>query len=140
VKNLAALPLHFAERRAIGLHRGLIDQRAHEDAGLERIADADLFVGRNQPGDHLLVTRLMNDEPPRGGAALASRAHGAEQNGPDGQVQIGALVHDDRVVAANSSSVRPSRPATSSATWRPTGTDPVNEISGSRASRTILSA
>ncbi len=42
----------------------------------------------------------MNDKAAGGGAALPGRAHGAEEDGPDGQVEVGVLGDDDGIVAA----------------------------------------
>ena len=42
----------------------------------------------------------MHENAPRGGAALAGGTHGAEHDRRNGEIQIGLLIDDDRVVAA----------------------------------------
>ncbi len=47
-----------------------------------------------------MVHALVDDETARGGAALATGAHGAEDGGGDGHVEVGTGGDDDGVVAA----------------------------------------
>ena len=77
-----------------------IDQRTHQRAALERIADAHLPVGVHQALLELVEAR--RDARTRGasGAALAGRADCAEHDRRHREIQIGRLIDDDGVVAA----------------------------------------
>ena len=86
--------------RLVTLHRGRIDQRTHQRPRLERIADPHLAVGVAQAPLQLRVPRLVDEDSTRAGAALTSRADRAEDDRRHRQVEIGVLIDDDRVVAA----------------------------------------
>ena len=45
VKNLSAFLLDLVDGRAVGFDGYVIDERAQQDVGIQRIADAHLFIG-----------------------------------------------------------------------------------------------
>ena len=47
-QHRAAITLRRGDRRLVALHRRLVDQRAHQDAFLHRVADADLRIRAQQ--------------------------------------------------------------------------------------------
>ena len=44
--------------------------------------------------------RVMHDKPPDGGAPLPGGPHGAEHDGPDGEIEVGAWRNDNGVVSS----------------------------------------
>ena len=88
-------------------------------------------IRRDQAALEFRRTRAVHEHAPRGRAALAGRAHRAEHDRRNREIEIGGLVDDDARCCRPSSSRpcravrRPARP-----TWRPTCVDPVNDTSG----------
>ncbi len=80
----------------------LVHERADQCAVLHRVADAghDLLVRAGDAVDERIGDLLVDDQPPRAGAALPRGADGAEDNGPQREFLVGIFVDDDRVVAA----------------------------------------
>ena len=76
----------------------------------------------------------MHEQPPRRRAALARRPDRSKDNRPYCQVEVCTVIHDDGVIPASSSSVRPSRCPTMRGHVAADGTDPVKEINGNRGS------
>ena len=68
--------------------------------GVQRVADRDAGIGLLQPRHQGLVDVAVDDQPAQAGAALAGGADRREQDGADGQFQVGGRRHDHRVVAA----------------------------------------
>ncbi len=99
-ENLAPLLADGVESREVVVHRALVDQRAHEDAVLQRITDGDAGVGLDQTLDHLRCDALLQEEAPQAGAPLAGSPHRGKEDGAQGEVEIGVVRDDDRVVAA----------------------------------------
>ena len=95
-------PWDFAGAMAVSIapDGSRVDQRSHQGAGIERIADAHLPVRGDQASLELFGARAMHEHPASRGAALSRGAHGAEYDGRDREIEVGALVHDDGVVAA----------------------------------------
>ena len=76
------------------------DERPHQRAGVERVADAHLRIGRDQSLGEGWEHGRVRDDPARGRATLARRADGAEQNGAHRHVEVGVFGHDDGAYAA----------------------------------------
>ena len=76
------------------------DERSHQRGRIERVANAHLLVRAHQPIDQLARDRLLHDDAPRRGAALAGGADRAEQDRARREIEVGVLGDDDRVVAA----------------------------------------
>src|SRR6185369_6652200 len=99
VEHLAAFGRHALEGLLHRADRVGVDQRPHEGRRIEGIADAHRGVDLLEPRHHLARHALLHDEPARGGAALARRAHGGESHGAHGEIEIG-VIHDDHGVVA----------------------------------------
>ena len=76
---------------------------------LERVSDPDLRVGLAQGLDDRGRDALLQDQAPRGRAALARGPHRAEQDRADREVDVRVVHDDDRVVPAELEE-RPSQP------------------------------
>src|ERR1019366_7608108 len=76
-QQCAALRLRCGDGRKIARDRARIDQRAHQGARLERIADAYLAVGGDQAALEFRRPRMMDQYAAGGGAALTRGAHSA---------------------------------------------------------------
>ncbi|MDL1901135.1 sigma-70 family RNA polymerase sigma factor, partial [Anaerolineae bacterium CFX9] len=100
VDDLAALTLRGLERLLVVAHGGLVDQRPHQRLRIEGVADGHLLVVGHELVQEGRVDALVDDQPARGGAALARRAHGAEERGRQRSAQVGLVGDDQRVVAA----------------------------------------
>ena len=100
VEDIAATGAHGGDGGFGPDRRGLVDQRSHERVRIERIADAHLAVGANQRFCEFGEARLVYEDAARRRAALAGRAHGAENDRRHGEFEIGMLVDDNGVVAA----------------------------------------
>ena len=98
--HLAAGGLRLRDGLRVALDRALVDERTHERRRIDRIADAHLRVGVREPLPELVDARAMHQHAPRGRAALAGGADGAEHDGRHREFQVRGLVDDDRVVAA----------------------------------------
>src|SRR5690606_29893515 len=100
--DLAAGGPGLLDRRQVGLHRVAAVERAHQVLRVGRVADLlpALRVGRDQLLQHAVVAGFVHEQAAGAGAALAGGADGAEDDGRDGQLQVGAGVDDDGVVAA----------------------------------------
>ncbi len=84
----------------MSVDRRAVHQRAHQRRRIERVADANLTVGRDERIRHPLRDPLLQKQPPDGGAALPRGAHRAEQHRPQREVEVGVVHHDHAVVAA----------------------------------------
>ncbi len=135
----AALRRCLAECRLHAVKAGAIDQRADQCAGFERAADRHRGIGALQPRQQRVVEAVMDEEPAQGGAALAGRADCSEQDGADGEVEIGRGCDDHAVIAAELEQRPGERWASTGPTWRPMRVEPVAEISGTRRSPTSAS-
>ncbi len=100
VKNFAAFG---AEKLEGGLHfldgRG-VNERAHERALVQRVANGHLPVAGEKAFGQFRLDGLVNQDAAGAGAALAGGADGAEKNRARRQLEIGRGRHDDGVVAA----------------------------------------
>ena len=85
--------LHAVESR-------LVDQRADECGGFQRVADGNGGIGLFQTRHELVIDAVMHEETAKRGAALAGRAHGAEGDGAQRHVEIGGRADDAGIVAA----------------------------------------
>ena len=138
--DLAALLARPFQGVLIVVDGALVDQRAHEDAVFERIADGDAAVGLDELAHHVVGDGLVEEEPAQAGAALTGGAHRAEEDGAQRQVEVGVGLDDDGVVAAELED------AAAEASWRrlrrragPCCVEPVKETSGTRGSLIIRS-
>jgi hypothetical protein len=98
-EDLAAEFAHPRDCAAEAFARGLVDQRTHQRLRVERVADAHLGIGLDQPLFRFLPARFVHDQPPRGGAALSGGADRAEHHRAQREIEVGGLVDDHRVVA-----------------------------------------
>ena len=85
--------LHIAERL-------LVDQWAYQGLLAEWIAYRKLAVGVDDAFDQRISDRVVNDQPPQGGTALARGARGREHDSAHRKIQIRRGRHDGRVVTA----------------------------------------
>src|SRR5690606_35699161 len=85
---------------AVALDGCRIDQRAHQGLRVQRIADDDLRIGARQARLELRRALAMDEHASRARAALSGRADRAEYDRRHGEIQIRALIDDDRFVAA----------------------------------------
>src|SRR5262249_19510335 len=88
-------PIDRGDHRAYGL---AVDQRTHQRSLVERIADADLRACLLEPLREASRDALLQDETPRGRAALARRPESSEEDRPQRQVEVRVVEDDDRVV------------------------------------------
>src|SRR6516164_10846144 len=100
VQDLTARTARGAHRTLVALDRLRIDERSHQRALLERIADADLGVRVYQAPLELRSDRLVGKDATRRGATLARRADGPEHDGRHRQIEIRGVIHDHCIVAA----------------------------------------
>ena len=99
-QHFSALGLGRGDGRGIARNRARIDQGPHQGALLERVADWHLCVGGEQAPFEFCRTRAVHEHSPRGGATLTGCSDGTEDNRRYRQVQIGVLIDDQCVVAA----------------------------------------
>jgi hypothetical protein len=77
-----------------------VDHRAVEDV-LGGVADwRPVSTALREPGEEVVVDGLVHDRRPQRRAALARRAEAAEQRALDGEVEVGVVHDDERVLAA----------------------------------------
>ena len=99
-QHLAALLAGVVERGLVLAHGRGADQRAHQRLRVERVADPHLLVARDQPALDLVDARCVDQQAAGRRAALAGGADRAEEHRGHHQVEVGELVDDDGVVAA----------------------------------------
>ncbi|KAG1393877.1 hypothetical protein G6F59_014277 [Rhizopus arrhizus] len=98
--DLAALLARGRQGVLPGVERHAVDQRADQVAAVQRGAEGGAGVGLVQALDQGVGDAFVHDQTARGGAALAGRADGAEDDAARGHVQVGGGADDDGVVAA----------------------------------------
>ena len=81
------------------LGEALVDHRPVEDV-LGRVADRGRAQALVELGHERVVDRLVDDRRAERRAALPRRAEAAEQRALDGEVDVGVVHHDHRVLAA----------------------------------------
>ena len=116
--------------------RPLVDERAHQRPALQRIADA-APARRPRPRRSLSAsTTLVHDQPARATCSAGRRCRRPRRAiGAQGQVEVGVVGDDDRVVAAQlEDRAAEAAPPPACATRAPHRRQPVAEISGRRAS------
>jgi hypothetical protein len=91
LSRLCQRPLHALEGTPI-------DEQTDERSCLAGIADFYRRVNLEEPRHQAVIDIGMHEEPLRR-TALASRAHGCEGDGPEGQIEIGGG-RDDRSIVA----------------------------------------
>ncbi len=80
----------------------IVDHRAHERRRIGvRLGDDDPVGELADRLDERLVPAVLDDQPPRGGAALAGAEEGRLNDHSGGGVDVGRVPDDDRVVAAH---------------------------------------
>ncbi len=82
------------------LERGLVDDRADVRVLLPADSEPELLGRAHEPRGELVVDALLRDHAARGGAALAGSAERRPEDALDGEVEVGVVEHDDRVLAA----------------------------------------
>ncbi len=80
---------------------GAIDHRPDYITGILGRSDLQAFDGADSPVQELIMDRLQEDDPGAGGAFLPLISHCGGHHALDGQVQIGGIIHDNRVLAAH---------------------------------------
>ena len=75
-------------------------QRAHQNAGLKTVADADLFRFFGELGDEVIGDAFEQVEPLDRQASLAAVEEAAHRSGADGAIDIGVVADDHRIAAA----------------------------------------
>ncbi len=120
------------------IHRRAVHQRTHECGRVGRVVDTDRTIGGYEAFLHLGGDPLLEQESSGRRAPLTRGSHGGKQNGPQRQVEIGIVHHNDvmPLLPPSSSRLRPSRLATTSPIRRPIATEPVAEMRGTRRSAT----
>jgi hypothetical protein len=98
VEDLTALGHHLLLRGHEGVHRVVVEDRSHQGRVLQRVTDGHVPVGADQSAHQLVLHRGVDDDAPGAGAPLPGRPHRSEQDGRQGQVQVGVGGHDDGVV------------------------------------------
>ena len=101
-EDLAALGFGVGDGVIEAFATAGVDERADEGAVFERIADAgvDLLVGIDEARADIIGDAFVDDESAGGGAALACGAGSAEDDGGNGEGEVGVLIDDGGVVAA----------------------------------------
>ena len=64
---------------------------------VKRFIDLELSI--KNPYQDCVIDVLVKDDPPKRGTPLPGRAHASEGSGPDHHLEVGALVHDEGIVA-----------------------------------------
>src|SRR2546427_403646 len=98
--HLPALLAGGGERAAVTVHGAARDQRAHQNAALERVADADAAIGGGDTIDQGAGDPALYEQPARARATLAGGPDRAKGDGTDGEVRIGIVQHDHAVVSS----------------------------------------
>ncbi len=78
----------------------VVDQWAHQGAGVERITDTHLRISAYQCALEFFEACLLYENPTRGRTALACRAHGAENDRRYRELKVGMLIDNDCIIAA----------------------------------------
>ena len=89
--------LHVVE---IGLELGLVDGRAHFDGLIQAVSDFQAPRPFDIALHEFAVDALLHQNAAGGGATLAGGAEAAPESAFNGQVEIGVVEHDHRVLAA----------------------------------------
>ena len=80
---------------------GIVDDRAHERLRIgERLVDDHPVDELLDRGDELLVLAVLDDQPSRGGAALARGQIGRLDGDDRGRLDVLGIPDDERIVAA----------------------------------------
>src|SRR6266487_443161 len=82
------------------LERRLVDHRPDVGVVLPAGAEPHLLDARDEARGELVVDGLVDDHAARGRAALARGAESRPDDAVDGQIEIGVVHDDDRVLAA----------------------------------------
>src|SRR5205085_8603714 len=99
-EELRALVLADLGVRVDLLERAAVDHRADVGVVLPARAQAHRLRSRDELRGERVVDALLDDDAARGGAALAGGAEGRPEDAVDGQVEVGVVEDDDRVLAA----------------------------------------
>jgi hypothetical protein len=100
VQDLAALFAYALQAVQHIFHGAAVDQRTHDCMLVERMSDAHLPVRADESFNDPGRDTALQEETPRGGAALPRGADGAKENGAQHEIGIGIVHHDDAVVPA----------------------------------------
>ena len=84
----------------VGLELVLVDRRTHLDGLVEAVADFDLLGAGDEVLDELVVHAFLHDDAAGRGAALSGGAERAPESAFDGEVEVGVVEHDHRILAA----------------------------------------
>src|SRR4029079_2125515 len=82
------------------VERSAVDDRTDVDVLLEAVAELELLRALDELRLERLVDLRPDDDAARGGAALARRAERGPEDPVDGEIDVGVVHHDDRVLAA----------------------------------------
>src|SRR5207245_9413851 len=84
----------------VGLQLGFVDGRTHVHILIEAVADFETLGPVHVAFDEFVVDSFLHDDAAGGGATLASSAEAAPESALDGEVEVGIVEHDHRVLAA----------------------------------------
>ena len=82
-----------------GLKSALVNQRPHQRAGGQWIANREFFKHTHQRRHQIGIDRTVHDQASQAGAALAGSAGGSKRCTQHHQIQVGRGAHNGRVVA-----------------------------------------
>ncbi len=82
------------------VERLAVDHRAEVGLGIPARADPHLLRAGDEPLLELVVDAALDDDAARGGAALPGGAERRPEDAVDGEVEVGVVEDDDRVLAA----------------------------------------
>src|SRR5208337_2881251 len=99
-EDLSALFSDFFERLTHLFNGFCVNERPHENAVFQRVSDLNLAVGGNEQFLKPVEDRVLHDQPPDGCAPLPGCPNGAEQDGPQGEVEVSARSNYNGVVAS----------------------------------------
>ena len=114
VGSISASQLLEARREALVQHRAV-------EHVLHRVADRGRAQALVEPAHELVVHVVVDDRGAERGAALPRGAEAGEQRALDGEVEVGVLHHDHRVLAAQLQARRLQVAAAQRADLRPDG-------------------
>ncbi len=90
-EDFAAFFAYGFARGLNGSYSGVVDQRAHQGVGIQRIADTHLAVGFDQGVFDLIKARTVCDYAASRRTPLSSRADCAEHDRWNGKIQVGVF-------------------------------------------------
>ena len=78
----------------------LVDGRTHLDGFVEAVADFDLLGAGDEVIDKFAIHALLHDDAAGRGAALSGGAECAPEAAFNGEIEVGIVEHNHRILAA----------------------------------------